>query len=196
MQRNILNKLLKYPRSVLTIRELMAILDVKRSSAIVQASRLVKQGLLISAGRNQFLLDLKPIEWLAVAVEMYAPSYISFESALNFHGIIDQNPKPIFLCTIRRPFKKSVATKEFIYRNVTDSIFFGFERQGNTIIALPEKAILDQLYFARRHSVSFHADEINFKAINWDRLFEFAKHFPSTMQKAIYLVYQQNDNSR
>jgi len=196
MQPNILNQLLNYPKYVLTIRELMAILGVKRSSAIVQASRLVKQGLLITAGRNLFLVALKPIDWLAVAVEMYSPSYISLDSALNFHGLIDQIPKPIFLCTTRRPLKKSIVTQEFVYRNVADSLFFGFQRQGSTIIALPEKALLDQLYFAHRRSVSFHADEINFKAINWDRLFEFAKHFPNTIQKEIFSVYRQNDNSR
>jgi hypothetical protein len=174
----------------------MAILGIKRRSAIVQASRFVKQGLLITAGRNQFLVSLKPIDWLAVAVEMYSPSYISLDSALNFHGLIDQIPRPIFLCTTRRPLSKSIVTQKFAYRNVADSLFFGFQRQGNTIMALPEKAVLDKLYFARRHNVAFHADEINFNTINWDRLFEFAKHFPNTVQKEIFLVYRQKDNSR
>jgi hypothetical protein len=118
------------------------------------------------------------------------------ESALNFHDLIDQIPKPIFLCTTRRPLKKSIVTQEFVYRNVADSLFFGFQRQGNIIIALPEKAVLDQLYFARRRSVSFHADEINFGSLNWDRVFEFSKQFPKTVQKEVALIFKQNNDSR
>lgn len=191
MQPKTLEKLFHFPKSVLTIRDLMGILDLKRSSAIVQASRLVKQGFLLSAGRNRFILALKPIDWLAVAIEMYMPSYISLETALNHYGIIDQIPKSIYLCTPRRSLTTVIASREFIYRRLSFSRYFGFYRQGNTIMAEPEKAVLDQLYFARRGLVSFHPDEMKLDKLNWQQLLEFSHYFPASVQQQITLLQEQ-----
>lgn len=185
MQPKSIEKFIQYPKSVLTIRDLMGILNLKRMSAIVQASRLVKQGVLISAGRNRFIVAIKPIDWLAVAVAMYAPSYISFETALNYYGIIDQIPQPIYLCTSRRTLTVEIASREFVYRTLAGSLYFGFSRQANTIMAEPEKAVLDQLYFNRRGLVSFHPDEMKLDKLDWKRLNEFSTYFPKSIQRKL-----------
>ncbi len=103
-----------------------------------------------------------------IANHLYTPSYLSLETALNFHGIIPEAVYTIQSVTTLKTmsFHNSIGT--FQYRSIKTSLFFGYQLlQGDSRksfrMASPEKAILDFLYF--RHDIK---DAIQFSALRWN----------------------------
>ena len=113
------------------------------------------------------------------ANKMYAPSYISLESALSFHGII---PEGVIQITSVSPRKTKIfqnAFGNFVYRSVKPELMFGYTIQQSTLshrwnimIASPEKALLDFLYLNPQYNskkdmlelrldIDFMNDELN-----------------------------------
>jgi predicted transcriptional regulator of viral defense system len=95
-----------------------------------------------------------------IANKIYAPSYISLETALSFYGFI---PEAVFLTTSISTLKTNefdTFTGRFSYRSVKKNIFFGYKIiETNKLsfkIAEAEKAILDFLYF--NSTIKTHLD--------------------------------------
>jgi len=85
-----------------------------------------------------------------IANRVYNPSYISFESALSYHGLIPESVYGITSASSRRTYRFKTPIAEFYYRTVNPRLFFGYEivKQGNKSfkMANPEKALLDYFY--------------------------------------------------
>lgn len=85
-----------------------------------------------------------------VANRLYATSYISFESALSYYGLIPEGVYSITSACGKKTsyFKTPVA--EFTYIRIKPGLLFGYnlQKQGNQTykIAEIEKAVLDYLY--------------------------------------------------
>lgn len=86
-----------------------------------------------------------------IANRIYAPAYVSLETALAVRGLIPEAIYGITSATTRptRSFRTPPAT--FLYRTLKPSLFFGYEveaysGQKHYSIATPEKAILDYFY--------------------------------------------------
>ncbi|NTW29922.1 MAG: hypothetical protein HGA33_01425 [Candidatus Moranbacteria bacterium] len=82
---------------------------------------------------------------------LYQPSYLSLEYALCHYGII---PEMVFTKTAvttktTRKFSNGFGT--FSYRHIQPKLFFGYVTKetvsGKYLLAEPEKALLDYLYF-------------------------------------------------
>jgi len=73
--------------------------------------------------------------------------YISYWSALSYHGLTEQVPLTVFIATTKRLPNKEIHDVEYRFVTLTDEKFFGFEpvsvgsQQVN--IATVEKAIVD-----------------------------------------------------
>ncbi|MBN3033881.1 MAG: hypothetical protein JW873_07290 [Candidatus Saganbacteria bacterium] len=84
---------------------------------------------------------------------LYAPSYISLERALAVYGIIPEMVYGVTSVTPKttRNFRNKIG--HFIYRHIKPALFFGYRTAGGPghkyLIAEPEKALLDLLYFNR-----------------------------------------------
>lgn len=99
-----------------------------------------------------------------IANRIYAPSYISLQSALAHYGFI---PEAVFHPTsiatrVTRTFESG--DRQYIYRNIKPACYFGFTllpyREHHTVrLAEPEKALLDLLYLepALRENTDFEA---------------------------------------
>jgi predicted transcriptional regulator of viral defense system len=105
----------------------------------------IKNGLYIFSSKKELI----PTEH--IAFKIYSPSYISLEWALHHYGLI---PEVIYNITsistkATRKFKNDFGI--FIYRNIKKELFWGYrkeEKSGNNyLIAEPEKALLDYIYF-------------------------------------------------
>jgi predicted transcriptional regulator of viral defense system len=85
-----------------------------------------------------------------VAGKIYAPSYVSLESALSFYGLIPESVFTITSVSILKTRTFETPIGRFDYRNLKKDLFFGarLERAGNYAykIADPVKALLDLLY--------------------------------------------------
>ncbi|MCG8310233.1 MAG: hypothetical protein MI975_22740 [Cytophagales bacterium] len=84
------------------------------------------------------------------ANKIYAPSYISMESALSYYNLIPEGVFTTVSLTTRNTSAFSTPVGSFSYRNVKAQLFFGYRLlniHGHTIkMAEPEKSLLDYLY--------------------------------------------------
>ena len=117
-------------------------------------TRWCHKGLLVKL-RNEYYAfpEYKQVPDFAryVANCIYAPSYISLQSALSFYGII---PEEVFTITSVTTLKTAKFENDFgtyTYQNVKIPLFFGYmpkmmPNQRALLFATPEKALLDLLY--------------------------------------------------
>jgi predicted transcriptional regulator of viral defense system len=85
-------------------------------------------------------------------------AYVSFISALNLHGIIEQIPKEITLASIVHTKKISTKLGIFSIHRISPSLFDGFDwyrGEGSFLIAEPEKALFDSIYLSTRKKKQF-----------------------------------------
>ncbi|MFH1836909.1 MAG: hypothetical protein ABH862_02170 [Candidatus Omnitrophota bacterium] len=100
---------------------------------------------------------------LYVANKIYNPSYVSLETALSNYSIIPEVSMSVTSITTKptRRFKNNHGL--FTYRTVNTNAFVGYyvEKHGiyDILIAEPEKALIDYLYFKRYRNNEFDLKE-------------------------------------
>ena len=87
-----------------------------------------------------------------IANQLYSPSYISLEYALNFYGFIPERVADVTSVSTRKTKRFRNEFGLFVYRHVQKDCFTGFsvgtdEAGLSYFIASPEKAVVDFLYF-------------------------------------------------
>jgi predicted transcriptional regulator of viral defense system len=113
-----------------------------------------KDGLVARIEQGKFLLlGLTPERVLSnplyIGCNVVIPAYISFWSALHFHGFTEQAPRTTFVATTRR--KKDIKFHEMNFKFVTlqPRAFFGYRREMlaelPVVVADEPKSILDSL---------------------------------------------------
>jgi predicted transcriptional regulator of viral defense system len=166
-----------------TLKTLKDILAIKKESTLFSVvKRLVKAGVLLKLEKNKYLLKDAKVSDFALANFLYQPSYISFESALNFYGILSQFPYEISSATTKKTAKKKFEGKIFTYTEIKKDLFWGYEKKDNFIIALPEKTLLDQLYLSAKGYKKINLDEYELKGLRLSRLKEYLNKYPKTRQ--------------
>jgi predicted transcriptional regulator of viral defense system len=87
----------------------------------------------------------------AIANRLYAPSYISFEYALCRYNIIPESAYAITSATTRVTREFIVSNRSFLYSSIKKQAYCGYktDKAGGVaiLIAEPEKALADYLYF-------------------------------------------------
>jgi predicted transcriptional regulator of viral defense system len=117
-------------------------------------NRMEKDGLAVRIEQGKFLLlGLTPERVLSnplyIGCNLVTPAYISFWSALHFHGFTEQAPRTTFVATTRR--KKEITFRGMNYKFVTlrPEAFFGYRRERlaelPVVVADEHKSILDSL---------------------------------------------------
>jgi predicted transcriptional regulator of viral defense system len=105
----------------------------------------VKRGLFVFSDEKEGLL---PEE---ISFVLYEPSYLSLEFALGYYGIIPEMVFAKTAVTTKTTRKFSNGFGLFIYRHIQPKLFFGYVATetafGKYLLAEPEKALLDYLYF-------------------------------------------------
>jgi len=169
--------------SLFTLKTLRDVLEVKKESTTFSiVKRLIKAGVLVRIEKNKYLLRDAKVSDFALANFIYQPSYISFESALNFYGILSQFPHNISSATIKKATEKVFQSKGFAYTHIKRDLFWGYEKKEDFIIAFPEKALLDQLYIATKGYKRADLDEYDLDRINIPRLKDYLKRYSKTRQ--------------
>jgi len=166
-----------------TLKTLKDILAIKKEGTLFSAvKRLTKAWILLRLEKNKYLLKDAKVSDFALANFFYQPSYISFESALNFYGILSQFPYEISSATTKKTAKKTFEGKIFTYTEIKKDLFWGYEKRDNFIIALPEKALLDQLYLSAKGYKKINLDEYELQGMRLSRLREYLDKYPKTRQ--------------
>ena len=156
-----------------------------------QLSRWVKAGRLVKLGRGKYVLA-RPYRRVdptleAIANQLVYPSYVSFERALSWYGLIPEAVPRITSITTGRPHIVENALGVFQYRHIQPRLFWGYEavqiQRESCMLALPEKALLDLFYFHSGPATEAWIQEMryqNLDRVNADRLEAFARGTEST----------------
>ena len=169
--------------SFFTLRDLRNILEIKHSASLYKViTKLLEAGIIIKIERGKYLLADTKVNDYTLANFIYQPSYVSFESALNFYGILSQFPYEITSVTTKKTVKKVFEEKVFSYAHIQKKLFWGYENRNGFLIALPEKALLDQLYFFTKGYKGADLDEYDLTVINKKRFKAYLNYFHKTKQ--------------
>ena len=115
-------------------------------------SRMVRHGECFPITKGLYEMD-RNVPGYLLAGSIYGPSYISFEYALGFYGLLPEAVYTITCATFEKKKKKKYETVfgTFTYRDVPSAAFpleLRLMQEGNYFyrIASPEKALCDKLY--------------------------------------------------
>lgn len=130
-----------------------------------------------------------PLSPFLISNVLYAPSYVSLESALSFFGLIPERVVQTTAVTTRKTAVFQNHYGAFFYRSFKETFFFGYEltkiEEGFSVfMATPEKAILDKIYFDPqfRPEEDYFLDNLrlqNYETLRRRRLMDFAGRFGS-----------------
>ncbi|MCX5712190.1 MAG: hypothetical protein NTY47_03830 [Candidatus Omnitrophica bacterium] len=130
-----------------------------------------------------------------IANKLYAPSYVSLETALSYYSIIPEVSMAVTSITTKSTRKFSNKHGLFIYRAIKPKVFNGYyvEKQGNfdILIAEPEKALADYLYFKtyRGKKISIPEERLDKEAISRlsrRKLESYAKEYCLNLKEVLY----------
>ncbi|MFV0361974.1 MAG: hypothetical protein ACK5LL_02660 [Suipraeoptans sp.] len=164
-------------------------------------TRLVRSGKYIKIIRG--LYETNPnIPGYLLAESIYGPSYLSFEYALSYHGMIPEAVHAYTSATFEKKKKKRYTTPfgTYLYQDVPSQIYtFGVDivQEGDYYfkIATTEKALCDQLYklppvsnYKELNALlleDLRIDVQNIRKLNTDDIHFYSKHYGSTNIKKL-----------
>ena len=144
-------------------------------------------------------LSIPGIQYL-IANKIYAPSYVSLQSALCFYGIIPESVVEVTSVSARDTKLFEGPLGVCSYSKIKQELFFGyrlmeFDRIGTIKFATPEKAILDFLYLNTFYNTEKDMLELRFDEtfmqdeLDRDLLFSLLTHFNNkTLENRIRIL--------
>ena len=148
--------------------------NLKRKGII----KTLKKGLYIHTSQYTNNIISKEI----IANSMLSPSYISFDYALYFHGLIPESVIDITSATTKRSKSFKTDYGIFSFRQVNKKLFsIGLKiksgSNGNFLIATKEKALCDKIYFTKDIKITTYEAMVDFLVndlrIDFDELEDF-----------------------
>ena len=136
--------------SVVTTLDAAQALGQSVDAANKTLKRLSVESLVTSAARGLWSLSptLDPM-LLAEPLTAPLPSYVSLQSALYHHGLIEQIPAVIYVVSLARTRRARTRFATFSIHRVAPDFFGGFELlESGVKMATREKALLDMLYLS------------------------------------------------
>jgi predicted transcriptional regulator of viral defense system len=174
---------------VVESRDIAALLQVSASNATTILRRLARKGMIVHLSRGRWLVNEK-IDRLALPELISAPypAYISMQSALFQHGLIEQIPAVVYAVTPARPRRLQTPMGTISFHRLPPELFKGFELspRSDAKIATPEKALFDLFYLAPGRSRVFsNQPELTIpRRFQWQRLKEYTKLVKSSARRA------------
>ena len=134
---------------------LVALLGIDISRASHLLARMERDGLIARLERGKYvLIGLTPEQTLSNTLflgnQFVTPSYVSFWSALHFHGFTEQVPRQVFLAVTRAKRPLTWRGTNFRFVHLQPHAFFGYRRE--TLGGLPvtvadeAKALVDSIF--------------------------------------------------
>jgi predicted transcriptional regulator of viral defense system len=79
------------------------------------------------------------------------PAYLSFTSALNAHGMIDQVPREMSVASLDNAKRVKTELGTYAIHHLPPALFGGWEEHDGVNLAKPEKALFDLAYVSAVH---------------------------------------------
>jgi predicted transcriptional regulator of viral defense system len=203
MKENFLEIMRNWPRPYISGVDLHHILDKSTYSRQGIIKRAIRKGYLTPIRRNLYLiktLQRSLINSFEIAPIIYGPSYVSFESALSYHGWIPEAVRTITCASVKRATEFETPIGIFSYEHIPIKVFsFGVEQLQEDgvflFIASPVKALADMIYARKRHwnSIDELSEDLRIEieklqTIDKELLQELIKNYPSLRVKNMLTV--------
>ncbi len=171
-------------------------------------NKLKKDGLLQTLKRGLYLhkspftnnITSKEI----IANTLLSPSYISFDYALYFYGLIPESVYDVTSATTKRSKNFTTHIGTFSFKQVKKELYpiglkIEFLKSGNFIIASKEKALCDKIYYtkdiqitSKKAMIEFLEDDLR---VDFDELIDcdidiFKKYYEISKSKKIKFLLQ------
>jgi hypothetical protein len=198
MNKNFLEILLNWSKPYISGIDLCYILDKSADSRHAIIRRAIRNGYLIPIRRDLYLIknSKQPLlNSFEIATIIYGPSYVSFESALSYHGWIPEAVRTTTSASVKRAKEFETPIGIFSYEHIPIKAFsLGVEQhQQGTLtlfIASPVKALADIIYARKRiwESIGDLSEDLRIEIEsfqNSDRklLIELIENYPSPRVK-------------
>lgn len=171
-------------------------------------NKLKKEGLLQTLKRGLYL-HKSPFVSTNISKEIIAntllsPSYISFDYALYFHGLIPESVFDVTSATTKRSKSFNTDVGVFSFKEIPKELYqIGLKiestKNGNFIIATKEKALCDKVYYTKNIQITSKKSMIEFLQddlrIDMDELENcdmniFIKYYEISKSKKIKLLME------
>lgn len=155
------------------------VFHVSKVAATFLLYRYAKQKFIIRFKRGLYIFREEDVNIPFLANKLYEPSYLSLEFALSFHGIIPETVYEITSVTTKPTRRFETLNRVFSYRRIKKEAFTGYVplRQDGMVflIADPEKAFVDSVYFQLRTKKTF--DRFTIKGLDAQKALGYARLF-------------------
>jgi len=140
--------------TVFTHEEIANILKDEVSNVNAKISYMTKQGVLVRLKKGLYIfgnLYKDSVDSIVIANRLYTPSYVSFDYALSYYGLIPERVYEVTSATLHAKKLFDTPLGRFSYRPIPLEVYaLGVdwlydERDGGKFIATPEKALCDKI---------------------------------------------------
>ncbi|MDP3983360.1 MAG: hypothetical protein Q8Q65_04785 [bacterium] len=175
-------KLLERKMRIFTFHEFSSLFPSSRHNVKYFLEHQVEQGLLTRIKRGLYTLKTDPPSEEEIANALYRPSYISFEYALAYYNLLPEMPYHLTSATTKPTRLFILSSNSFSYRTIKTEAYTGYRlvEQGEIryLIAEPEKALVDSLYFASLSRTTINErifQNYKLKTLNKAKVSQYAK---------------------
>lgn len=189
------------PLSVFSHEMLYALLEKSVSNVNDKISNLVKSGELTRLKKGFYTFSkaylTKPIDLISVANTLYTPSYVSFDYALSYYGMIPERVSEITSATSKNEKLFETPVGRFSYKKVplkayslgVDWIYN--ENEGGRFIATPEKALCDKIRYDRGIGTLTQSSMVEY--LKYDLRLEITKPLDAKLIEEIATAYRSKN---
>lgn len=174
------NKLKEEGLYIFSPFDLQKYFDVSQNTASLFLTRNVKKGNISKLRRGLYMFFGEYVNEMLIANQVYQPSYVSFNYALMFYNIIPETVYPITSATTKITRKFIIENITYSYSRIKKQAFVGYKKETfngqPVLIAEPEKAFIDHLYFVDLGKETLHG-RIDVSALSKDKLLKYARLF-------------------
>ena len=189
------------PLSIFSHEMIYSLLEKSINNVNEKISNLVKNGELVRLKKGFYafskLYQTKPINLISVANTLYSPSYVSFDYALSYYGMIPERVSEVTSATSKNEKLFDTPIGRFSYKKISlqayslgiDWIYDDIE--GGRFIATAEKALCDKIKYDRGIGTLTQASMIEY--LKYDLRIDITKPLNYELIEIIATAYKSRN---
>lgn len=175
--------------NIFTPLEFQRVFGVSRHASQWFIKSHAKDEIFIKLRNGLYMLADYPAPHYVIANLLYAPSYISFDTALSFHGLIPETIYTVTSATTKGTREFTVQNVLFKYHKLKKKIYTGYKPikylDTTILMAEPEKALADYLYFVALEQRGLHYERLDLGKIKKEKLMQHVRLFERPQMKGL-----------
>ena len=173
---------LKSGKDIYHSKELERLSGLSKEALHRALQRMRKNKIIFKIGKGLYANSFHVPQLEQIGGYLYSPSYISLESALFHHGVIEQAPFVLTCVTTNKTKRFHTDLGEIHYSHLKQKHFFGYTFEGQFPLASPEKAAIDYVYLQLKAGNKPPLDEWNWENLETGIIEDIWKEYPKSVK--------------